>query len=292
MPRANWDFIGNLPVINPPLPEQQAIARFLDEKTEQIDALIAKKERLLQLLAEKRTALITRAVTKGLDPDAPMKDSGIPWLGVIPANWEVTKLKYITEKIGDGIHATPQYDDTSDIYFINGNNLNDGKITITSNTRAVDQSEYEKYMINIKEGSILMSLNGTIGKIAFYEGERVVLGKSAAYIIFSVEINREYIFYLLQSLYVKKYFEASFSGTTINNLSLNTLRNTPILIPSLDEQNIVVSDLSEKLKDNKSAIVQTAKQVNLLKEYRASLITHAVTGKIDVREYDHQTAVL
>ena len=113
MPRASWDFIGNLPVLLPEVEEQKAIARFLDFKTTQIDALIAKKKSLLNKLAEKRTALISNAVTKGLDPTVAMKDSGVAWLGNVPTHWKVIPIKFsLDTPITDGPHSTPQfYDD-------------------------------------------------------------------------------------------------------------------------------------------------------------------------------------
>ena len=96
MPRASWEQIGNLSLSLPPLPEQQKIATYLDHQTAKIDALIARKERLLDLLTEQRAALISQAVTKGLNPDVKMKDSGVAWLGQVPSHWEVKKLKQIT----------------------------------------------------------------------------------------------------------------------------------------------------------------------------------------------------
>jgi type I restriction enzyme, S subunit len=129
-PNLSQDDLKQLRLPTPPLPEQQAIANFLDYKTKQIDALIAKKETLLEKLDEKRSAIISHAVTKGLDPNVPMKDSGVEWLGEIPEHWEVKRLNFLTKKIGDGIHSTPIYVDSSEYYFINGNNLINGNIVI------------------------------------------------------------------------------------------------------------------------------------------------------------------
>ena len=106
MPRANWDFIGNLPALLPEAEEQTAIATFLDRETARIDALIAKKQRLIELLQEKRSALISQVVTKGLDPGVPMKDSGVEWMGEIPAHWEVKRLVWVAESLQTGPFGT------------------------------------------------------------------------------------------------------------------------------------------------------------------------------------------
>ncbi|MCO5190134.1 MAG: restriction endonuclease subunit S, partial [Anaerolineae bacterium] len=110
-------------VVIPERMEQSQIARFLDERTAKIDALIAKKRRQIDLLQEQRAALINQAVTKGLDRNRPMKDSGVPWIGEIPAHWSTTKLSYVADRIGDGLHGTPTYTDGTPFHFINGNNL-------------------------------------------------------------------------------------------------------------------------------------------------------------------------
>src|SRR5690606_13665335 len=112
MPRADWEFVGNIPLPLPPLPEQRAIAAFLDERTARIDALVARKRRLVQLLKEKRQALITRAVTRGLDPKVKMKESGVPWLGEVPEHWEVKRLKdVLSEPMQYGANEAAELED-------------------------------------------------------------------------------------------------------------------------------------------------------------------------------------
>lgn len=271
--------------ICPPAEEQLAISAFLETKISQIDSLIQKKQKMIALLEEEKTAVISEAVTRGLNPDAPMKDSGIEWLGMIPEHWKIGKLKFLSSKISDGIHTTPSYVDLSDIYFINGINLNNGKITITSGTRCVNEEEYLKHKINLTKGTILLSLNGTIGKLAFYNEEKVILGKSAAYIECKKGLLNKFAYYFLQTTFVENYFSESFSGSTINNLSLYTLRNTPIAVPSVEEQEMIVQHIEEKCQELETTSKALVKELELLQEYRTSLISEAVTGKIDVRDY-------
>ena len=271
-------------ILNPSSEDQITIANYLDRKTAEIYELIAQKERLIELYEEEKTAIINQAVTKGIDPDVRLKDSGVGWLGEIPEGWKVTKLKYESFKIGDGIHATPNYLIGTGIYFINGVNLSGGEIIITDNTMSVPLEEYEKYGIKLQLGSILVSLNGTIGKLAIFKGEKVILGKSAAYIELKNRILSRFLYYTMQTQYILNYFEDSYSGTTIKNLSLYTLRNTPVPVPSTNEQKLIVEYIETETARIDAKIAKTQKIIELQKEYRTALISEVVTGKIKVTE--------
>jgi type I restriction enzyme S subunit len=277
----DWDSIE---LLIPPVDEQRAIADFLDRETSKIDALVAKKERLIELLQEKRTALITHAVTKGLDPNAPMKPSGIDWLGDIPAHWSASAFGYVSTRIGDGIHATPEYVDDSTYYFVNGNNLVDGVISIKASTRCVSHGEFEKFKLPLNNETLLLSINGTIGNVAHYRGENVVLGKSAAYINLGLRLNSRFAFYFLRSSGVTRFFEQEVTGTTIHNLSLRSIRHTPVVLPPFGEQIRIADVLDDLERTYKHLSRRVLEGIERLKEYRAALISAAVTGKIDVRE--------
>jgi type I restriction enzyme, S subunit len=280
------DDVRNINLIYPTISEQTAIAHFLDYKLHKIDRFIRKKKKLIGLLNEQKAAIINDAVTKGLDPTVLMKDSGIEWLGGVPKHWEIGKLKYLTSKIGDGIHATPEYDDNGTIPFINGNNLIKGKINITDRTRLVNSKEYEKYKIELKIGSLLISINGTIGNLAFYQGEDVVFGKSSAFIELKSDIEKEFLYYVLQSEYISRYFTSTFMGSTINNLSLHAIRNTTIFLPPLSEQKSIVIHIEKETALLNQTINTIEREIGLVQEYRTTLIAEAVTGKIDVRSYE------
>lgn len=280
--RVPTDFISDFPLASPSLEEQTAIANYLDRKTAEIDALITQKQRLIELYQEEKTALINQAVTRGIAPNAKLKDSGIDWLGEIPIGWEVKKLKHETYKIGDGIHTTPNYISGTGIFFINGVNLSNRKISITENTLSVPTEEYEKYKIDLNAGSILISLNGTVGNLAIYNGEKVIFGKSAAYIELKEKIYNLFLYYALQTQYILNYFEDSFSGTTIKNLSLHTLRNTPLYLPSICDQKAIVHHIETETARIDAKIAKTQRIIELQKEYRSALISEAVTGKIKV----------
>lgn len=147
-------------------------------------------------------------------------------------------------KIGDGLHSTPKYSDDGDFYFINGNNLNDGYIVLDEKTKKVDEEEYQKHKIELTTSTILMSINGTIGNIALYRGEPVILGKSAAYFIVDNEaLNYEYLYYNLQSSIAYKYYMNNLTGSTIKNLGLKALREFKIPLPSLSVQEEIIKKI-------------------------------------------------
>jgi len=276
--------MGQYKMLLPKFEEQQKIATYLDRKTAEIDELIADKKCLLELYEEEKTAIINQAVTKGINPNAPMKDSGIEWLGEIPEHWQRTKLKYVSNKIGDGIHTTPKYVESSDFKFVNGNNLENGEIKYFDSTRSVSEEEFEKHKKEIESGTVLISINGTIGKLAFYNGEKVILGKSAAFIEPTEDIYNKFLFYTLKTNYVITQFNLSYSGSTINNLSLYTLNNLDIVLPEIEEQENIIEYLDEKLEASDVKISRIKRLIELLNEYRTTIISEVVTGKIKVTE--------
>jgi len=277
--RIPYEKLGNKEFPVPPLSEQQQIVSFLDTKTSLIDSLIEKTQRKIELLKEKRTSLINEVVTKGLNPNVEMKYSGVEWIGEIPSHWMRNKLNRISERIGDGLHSTPKYVDSSEYYFINGNNLVNGEIKIFDSTKCVSEEEFKKHFIQLNSKTLLLSINGTIGNLSFYNDEKVILGKSSCYINLKENINHHFVYYVLKSESISKYFTFELTGTTIFNLSLNSIRNTPIVIPPENEQQQIVEYLDEQTGLIDKTISIEEKRKELLKEYRQSLISEVVTGK-------------
>ncbi len=211
--------LKSLKIPLPPLPEQQKIASILDAA----DNLRQKDQQLI----EKYTALSQSLflVMFG-DPEAN------------PMGWEYKKLNDLVTKLGDGLHGTPVYSENGEYYFINGNNLQQGVIEFNSTTKKVSHDEFVKHKKELNETTMLVSINGSIGKVAFYNGEKIILGKSACY--FNVEeslINKMYLFYLIQSSYFIRYTSGTATGSTIKNVSLKTMRELPIPKPPLSLQN-------------------------------------------------------
>lgn len=208
---------------------------------------------------------------------------------LIPKDWNIDLLTNLCSIIGDGIHTTPNYITNSNYYFVNGNNFINGMIVVDEYTKCVDLNEYLRHRKILNENTILISINGTIGNLAFYNGEKIILGKSGAYLNLSSNVCKEFIFYVMQSASTNLYFENELTGTTINNLSLYSLRNTPIPLPPLPEQHAIAEALSdadalidslEQLIAKKRAIRQGAMQQLLTGQRRLP----GFTGEWDVKK--------
>ena len=276
----NLSIINSIEVPTPPLPEQKKIARILstvDRKLELIEQQITTTRTLKKGLMQKlfSEGVGTQDASGCWQPHTEFKDSE---LGKIPVGWELKNLSEVCKKIGDGIHATPKYVENSEYYFVNGNNLKNGKLVITESTKCVSEEELKKHQINLCDGTVLMSINGTIGNLAFYNGEKVVLGKSAAYLSVSDQIDNSYLFYLLSAPFIQKGFELELTGTTIKNLSLKSIRNTAIPVPTPKEQKEIANILSTV--DKKLDHLTTRKDQT--EQLKKGLMQQLLTGKIRV----------
>lgn len=184
-------------------------------------------------------------------------------------NRDYKKLSKLCSKIGDGLHGTPEYSNDSDIYFINGNNLNNGKIELNSNTKKVSVDEFENNFISLNENSLLLSINGTIGSMAFYKGEKVMLGKSAAYLNFNSGINKFYYYYF-QLAHIQRHFYNIATGSTIKNLSLKSIQDFEVPVPSdFEWQGIarVLSSLDSKIELNNKINAELESMAKSLYDY-------------------------
>ncbi len=150
--------------------------------------------------------------------------------------WESDEFKNLCNAIGDGLHGTPEYDDDGPYPFINGNNFRDNMIVITPETRKVGKEMYEKHYIELDESTIMLSINGTLGKTALYNGEKVVLGKSACYSKVGPKLNREFVLAVFVSEAFQQYMQDNCTGTTIKNFGLKALREYPMIVPPISEQ--------------------------------------------------------
>ena len=209
-------------------------------------------------------------------------DEEIPF--EIPKGWEWCRLRQITSLLGDGIHGTPEYDPNGEYYFVNGNNLQDKKIVIKPDTKKVSREEYLKYKKNLNKHTVLVSINGTLGNIGFYNDEPIMLGKSACYFNLIVEDLKEYVYILLQSPFFMEYTLKAATGTTIKNVSLMAMNNLLIPLPPLCEQNRIVDRMT--ILDTK--VKQYQKQETCLRELnnniysilKKSILQDAIQGKL------------
>lgn len=278
-----WQDMKRIILPVPHYSEQQQIADYLDTKCSEIDATAEDIQKEIDLLEDYKKSVITEVVTKGLNPDAEMKDSGIEWIGEIPKGWKIIRLKYITNSIGDGLHGTPNYDDLGTIFFINGNNLGNRKISITEKTNRLTEEEYKKCgVVKLDKCTLLMSLNGTYGTLSMYDNEPIMLSKSVGYINVCNKETKEYLYYFLQSSLAQNQMTISLAGTTIANLSLATVRNLKICLPSICEQQQIADYLDIKCSEIDALIADKKRQLEILADYKKSLIYEYVTGKKEV----------
>jgi type I restriction enzyme S subunit len=273
-----------LPV--PPLDEQESIAHFLDHKTSQIDALIAKKESLLEKLDEKRTALISHAVTKGLDPNVPMKDYGVEWLGDIPEHWQIIRLKHLSEKITDGEHISPKNIDNG-IPLLSAKDIRERYIKF-DNASYVSEQDARKFWNRCKpeRGNILIVSRGaTVGRIGFVEtNQKFCLMGSVILIKLKDTICPDFIYFASNQDYVQKNIIQVSDASAQQAIYLIDVKETNFLLPSGEEQEKIAEFLNRKTAEIDRQKAKVKEAITLLKEYRTALITNAVTGKIDVRQ--------
>ena len=288
IPQITVEQVKNNPILLPPLSEQKAIADFLDKETSRIDSLVQKKEQQIELLKEKRSVLITQAVTKGLNRSVKMKDSGIEWLGKIPEHWDILKLKHGFRYIGSG--TTPK-SNTFEYYegntaWVTTSELRETLIKDTVNKLSKkalhDYSTLRLYPIN----TLLFAMYGaTIGRLG-------ILGRPAtvnqACVAFSnpITLCTKFVYYWL---WIRRPILIAISkGGGQPNLNQDELKQLKIPTPSLEEQKAIADFLDKETSRLDSLIEKIKKSIDLLKEYRLALITSAVTGQIDVRESQTQ----
>ena len=270
----------------PPLPEQQKIAQFLDQETSKIDKLITKKERLIELLKEKRTALISHAVTKGLNPDVPMKDSGVEWLGKIPEHWKVKRLKFLTRQIIDGTHFTPTYA-VEGVPFLRVTDIQESVINFEQ-VKLIPESEHKELIkrCNPEKGDLLLSKNGTIGVPRIVDwNHKFSIFVSLCLIKVRKLLSVHYSYYFFLSHEIKSQMSYGTKTNTVMNLHLDKIREFIFTFPPLPEQQKIAQFLDRETSKIDNLITKTRTSIDHLKEYRTALISAAVTGKIDVREH-------
>jgi type I restriction enzyme S subunit len=268
--------------------EQRAIAEFLDRETGKIDALVAKKERLIQLLQEKRTALITHAVTKGLNPDVPMKDSAVEWLGEIPAHWEAGALGRWWQVIDCKHRTVPFVDEGIPVASIG--EVQDLEVDLSSAKRTTFE-EYQQMVDGGRDprpGDILYSRNATVGAAALVvTDERFCMGQDVS-LIRSTYQDQRYLVFLLRSPAVMGQLDALMVGATFKRINVRQIKNLFIAVPPTAEQKSIAAYCTNVHVKVQALIDKNMEGINRLKEFRTALISAAVTGKIDIREEVHE----
>jgi type I restriction enzyme S subunit len=274
--------IKELRLTLPPIEEQTAIANYLDHKTTQIDTLIAKKEQFISLLQEERTAVINQAVTKGLDPNVKMKDSGIEWLGEIPEHWEVKKLKFVS-KITRGAILRPvdepsYFDDNGEWTYLN----------ISDATICDKYLDYGKLRLSelgstksarVEPNNLIITASATIGKP--FINKIPVCVHDGFIPITELKVNIDFLYNYFKN---PQLFNGLGKSNTQKNIYLEDVKNLIIPIPNLEEQLLIARYIEEEIIRIETLISKSLQEIELLKEYKTALISEVVTGKVDVRD--------
>jgi type I restriction enzyme S subunit len=290
MPKVNRDTLSACPLLLPPLSQQDAIAAFLDRETERIDALVAKKERLIELLHEKCVALTTRAVTKGLDSNVRMKDSGVEWLGEVPGHWEVRPLKLLSN-LQTGIALGKKYESEplENRPYLRVANVQDGYLDLTDIAEmSVPASEVRRS--ELRKNDVLMTEGGDFdkwGRGYVWNGE--IGGCLHQNHIFAVRptglLRPRFLAMMTYSAYGRAYFTAtSKQSTNLASTNSTKVNHFTVPLPGADEQLSIVEFVESRSERISSLIAKVRDAIDRLKELRIALISAAVTGKIDVRE--------
>lgn len=286
----NSNIVKNMEIAMPEsLEEQKQIANYLDKQTAKIDATIAKNKELIELLEEKRVALINQVVTKGLNPDVPMKYSGVEWIGKIPEHWNIMKLKHHGFVLGGYAFKSGDFTD-SGVKVVKITNVQSLKFDWSECFYLPKSYLHEHSEFKINKEDIIFALTRPIIstgiKAAIFDENEPALANQRTGIFkkHSNDLISTFLYYVIYSDYFKEDFKSKITATNQPNISPLDIGEIKLILPSVEEQKQIVSKLDEETKKISEVISKIKENINLLEEYKTSLIHNVVTGKIDVRE--------
>lgn len=296
-PKLSRENLGDVVVLKPSLNEQQIIANFLDHETAKIDTLITKQEKLIELLKEKRQAVISHAVTKGLNPDVVMKDSGVEWLGQVPEHWGVSRLKNIIRSLESGcsVNAADIPAQSNELGVLKTSCVYTRSFRIEENKTVVPE-DIHRVKCKVRKGAIIISRMNTpelVGASALVkvEADNIYLPDRLWQTIFfeNIDIDAEYLshFMTVQGFRDQIALGAEGASSSMQNIAKEDYLNINCLVPPLEEQIQIRAFIEQKLAVLSNLNMKAQEAVERLKERRTALISSAVTGKIDVRNWQH-----
>ena len=290
LPSMTKSVLGAHLVARPPIDEQAAIATFLDCETAKIDALVAEQEKLIALLSEKRLATISHAVTKGFNSNAAMKNSGVAWLGDVPAHWEVKRFRDACNSISTGPFGTALGSDdyiSGGVPVINPSHIVDNNIVPDDGVSVAKVTADKLSFWSLRVGDIVIARRGELGRAAIVQAssDGWICGTGSLRVTPNdAQATADFLHAILQSKYAREWLNQASVGSTMANLNEGILGNLPIALPRVvDEQRELTEALSERLSGIRAITVLTEESIALLRERRSALIAAAVTGQIDVR---------
>lgn len=290
------DFAKDFRIPLPPLDEQRAIVRFLDAKTAQIDALIAKKRQLIDTLKEKRQTLISRTVTRGLpseaaeaagfNPNPVLVDSGVEWVGMLPSHWKAMRAKYLCLAVVDCKNRTPEYFDDGEYLVVRTTDVRDGTLKYEQMLR----TDRENFLVWTERGApraqdVLFTREAPSGEAAILDGTQpVCLGQRMMYFRADpLKLDAVFFLFWLYGSAAKEYIDAMRGGSTVTHLRVGQVHDFPVATPPLPEQQCIARYLVAKTSELDALVDDAETAIDRLVEYRQALVTAAVAGQIDVR---------
>jgi type I restriction enzyme S subunit len=285
MQRISRGLLGNIRVVLPPKIEQEKIAAFLAYETAKIDALIEKQQRLIELLKEKRQAVISHAVTKGLNPNAPMKDSGVEWLGEVPAHWVTKRLKHISPKIGVGLVINPStYTRDEGVYFIFGGDVKEYGFDLSNTRRMSLQDSNSLLPSRLNHRDLVCVRVGYPGITAVVTEELTGSNCASVVVVRRGEFNSDWLCAAMNTWIGRQQVELCSYGAAQKQFNVADAIDFLFPVPPPHEQDALADYVAKKLVRFNVLISKAEVQISLLQERRTALISAAVTGKIDVRD--------
>ena len=286
IPHLNKELFFNMPLPLAPISEQQRIVERIEYLFAKLDEAKEKAQSALDSFETRKAAILHKAFTGELTAKWRAEH------GVDQKSWRQLTLSQCASKIGDGLHGTPSFSDDGEFYFVNGNNFAGQCLEIKPDTKKVSVAEYEKHKIPLfKDVTVFVSINGTLGKTAFYNDEPVVLGKSACYVHVTDDLNKFFLRYYFETKEFVDYANAMATGSTIKNLGLKAMRNMPMLIPGMDEQVEIINILDSlfaKEQQAKNAAEAVLEKIDLLKK---SILARAFRGELGTNDPNEDSAV-
>ncbi|WP_342571564.1 restriction endonuclease subunit S [Paenibacillus sp. FSL R5-0749] len=267
---------------------QKIVAKYLECKCVEIEALLKHKENLITLLEQQRLSIITEAVTKGLNPNVKMKDSGVEWIGEIPEQWKETKLKFVIRNLIDAEHKTAPYELDGDYLVARTTNIKKGKLIL-------DDAKYTNYAGYMewtergvpKEGDVLLTREAPAGEACVVPQEPVLcLGQRVVLLKLAQQLNSHFLVLSIYGGMAETYIKLLSQGSTVSHFNMADIKNIPLLLPTIEEQEEIVHYINSKIDQFDKLIEKIQTQIKQLVEYRQSLIYEAVTGKIDIHDME------
>ena len=293
-----WDLdpdeFKKIELLLPRKEEQKKIIAFLDHEIAKIDALIERQQRLIELLKEKRQAVISHAVTKGLDPNAPLKDSGVEWADTVPAHWRVSKLSYHAS-VSNG--ATPSRDnllfwENGTIGWLNSSKVNDE--VIEEADQFITELAFLKTSVKpVEKGDLVMAITGegqTRGRVAICNISATINQHLAAISIYDSRLNYQFLCLWLEGNYERIRYESEGAGSTKGAITCSEIGAFPVVVPPAEEQDAIIDYVNKRKREFDRLVHKAISAIELMQERRTALISAAVTGKIDVRDWQPAAA--